>query len=61
MKGPLTIILFMTQDFITTTIETTSGVFSVRTNGRLEATHTLAWRRVQIGENRFLVVKNTPL
>ena len=39
MKVPLTIIL--TQDFISTTIETTTGVFSVRTDGRLENKDTL--------------------
>ena len=42
MKGPLNdYSLFLTQDYITTTIETTTGVFSVRTDGRLEATDTL--------------------
>ena len=52
--------LFLIQDYITTTIETTTGVFSVWTDCRLEATDTLECRRVQIGENRFLIVKNAP-
>ena len=47
MKGPLTIFFFWTQDFIT--IETTTGVFNVRTDGRLETTDTLECSRVQIG------------
>ena len=55
------ILLFLTQDFITTTIETTTGVFSVRTDGRLETTDTLECSRVQIGENQFLIVKNALL
>ena len=58
MKCPLTII---SQDFITTTIETTTGVFSVRTDGRLETTDMLECRGVQIHENQFLIVKNAPL
>ena len=51
-------ILVLTLDFITTTIKTTTGVFSVRTDGWLEATDPLACGRVRIGENQFL--KNTP-
>ena len=49
--------MFLTQDFITKTIETTTGVFSVRTDGRFETTDTQECSRVQIGENRFMIVK----
>ena len=52
--------LVLIQDFITTTNEITTGALSMRTNGWLEATDMLACARVKIGENRFLIMKNTP-
>ena len=62
MKGPLTILMyFFYTGFYTTTIETTTGVFSMRTDGRLETTDTLECSRVHIGENQFLIVKNALL
>ena len=51
----------LTLDVIATTIETTNGAFSVRTNGWNKAADALACSRVQIGENQFLIGKTPPL